>query len=128
MLFRSAVLRARLRQSPLEKSLAIVTVEEGLRGWLADINRQLDLDRQIIPYRKLQRYVELAANWTILGWDAECAVDNHVPVVQGDGSGLGVDLQLLTCTSGTAASKQFTLNDTAGATVTPAGPADHASV
>ena len=40
--------------------------------------------------------------------------------VPSGGSGLGVDLQLLACTSGTTASKQFTLNDTAGATVTPA--------
>ena len=70
---RGAELCIRLRESPAEKSLAIVTVEEGLRGWLAEINRYLDLDRQIIPYRKLQRYVELTANWTILGWDAECA-------------------------------------------------------
>lgn len=70
---RGAALRVRLRETSLEKALSIVTIEEGLRGWLAEINRQIDLDRQIIPYRKLQRYVELAANWTILGWDAECA-------------------------------------------------------
>lgn len=68
-----ASLRIRLHNSPDEKSLAIVTIEEGLRGWLAEINRYPDLDRQIVPYLKLQRCVELAANWIILGWDAECA-------------------------------------------------------
>jgi tRNA(fMet)-specific endonuclease VapC len=70
---RGAVLRARLRESSREKALAIATIEEGLRGWLAEINRHHDLDRQIVPYTKLQRYVELAANWTILGWDAQSA-------------------------------------------------------
>jgi tRNA(fMet)-specific endonuclease VapC len=65
---KDSVLPALFRQpanqkSPREKALAIATIEEGLRGWLAEINRHHDLDR----------YVELAANWTILGWDAQSA-------------------------------------------------------
>ena len=63
----------RLSATIEERSLAIATIEELLRGWLAAINRTTDLDRQIVPYAKLQRQVELLGNWTILGWDAEAA-------------------------------------------------------
>jgi tRNA(fMet)-specific endonuclease VapC len=66
-------LSGRLRLSRREMSLTIVTVEEELRGWLAEINRYHDLDRQIIPYSKLQRQVNGFSEWTILGWDAESA-------------------------------------------------------
>ena len=66
-------LSARLRASREEMALGIVTVEEELRGWLAEINRHRDLDRQIVPYTKLKREVEGFGEWTILGWDAESA-------------------------------------------------------
>jgi pilus assembly protein TadC len=49
---------ARLRASGEEMALAIATVEEELRGWLAEINRHRGLNRQIVPYAKLQREVE----------------------------------------------------------------------
>ena len=64
---------ARLRASGEEMALPIAAVEEELRGWLAEINRHRDLDRQIVPYTKLQREVECFGEWTILGWDAESA-------------------------------------------------------
>ncbi|HEV7406586.1 MAG TPA: type II toxin-antitoxin system VapC family toxin [Chthoniobacteraceae bacterium] len=66
-------LTARLRASDSEKALSIPTVQESLRGWLAEINRHQDLDRQIVPYAKLQQVVEALGNWLILSWDAECA-------------------------------------------------------
>ena len=56
-----------------EYAVAIATVEEQLRGWLAEIRRHDDLDRQIVPYAKLQRQVESLGNWMILPWDAEAA-------------------------------------------------------
>ena len=56
-----------------EIALAIAGIEESLRGWLADINRTTDLDRQIVPYAKLQRQVESLGNWVILPWDSESA-------------------------------------------------------
>jgi tRNA(fMet)-specific endonuclease VapC len=69
----AARLRVRLRRTTLEKALSIVTIEEGLRGWLTEINRHADPDRQIVPYGKLQRQVLSFGDWTILGWDAESA-------------------------------------------------------
>ena len=66
-------LTARLRDATEERALGIATIEELLRGWLAEIKRASDLDRQIYPYTRLQRQVETLGNWTILGWDAEAA-------------------------------------------------------
>ena len=54
-------------------ALTVITVEEGLRGWLAEIRRQSDPKRQIAFYAKLQRQVEVFAEWTILPWEATSA-------------------------------------------------------
>ncbi len=54
-------------------AVTIITVEEQMRGWLAEINRHHDPHRQIAPYAKLQRQVEVFADWTILPWDAQAA-------------------------------------------------------
>lgn len=66
-------LRARLEPSRPAIAVSIVTVEEQTRGWLAEISRQRDLHRQIIPYAKLQRQIEAFADWIILPWDADSA-------------------------------------------------------
>ena len=54
-------------------ALTIITVEEGLRGWLAEIRRQLDPVRQVGFYSKLQRQVEVFADWTVLPWETSSA-------------------------------------------------------
>ena len=54
-------------------ALTVITVEEQMRGWLAEIGRHHDPHRQIPAYAKLQRQVEVFAEWVILPWDAECA-------------------------------------------------------
>jgi tRNA(fMet)-specific endonuclease VapC len=54
-------------------AVTVVTVEEQMRGWLAEIRRQLDLNRQIEPYAQLQRQVEIFSEWIILLWDSEAA-------------------------------------------------------
>ena len=51
----------------------MITVEEQMRGWLAEINRQADYRRQITPYAKLHRQVESLGKWTTLPWDNESA-------------------------------------------------------
>jgi tRNA(fMet)-specific endonuclease VapC len=66
-------LHERLKSSGKEMAVAIVTVEEELRGWLAEINRHHDLDRQIVAYTKLRRVVECFGEWIMLGWDTESA-------------------------------------------------------
>jgi tRNA(fMet)-specific endonuclease VapC len=66
-----AVLRSGLLVSREEKALPIAGVEESLRGWLAEISRQRDLENQILPYAKMQRQVESLGNWTILAGDTE---------------------------------------------------------
>jgi len=42
-------------------------------GWLAEIGRNRDLQREIITSAKLQRQVEAFADWTILPWDRDAA-------------------------------------------------------
>jgi tRNA(fMet)-specific endonuclease VapC len=54
-------------------AVSVVTVEEQMRGWLAEISRHPDPHRQISPYAKLQRQIEVFAEWTILPWDAKSA-------------------------------------------------------
>ena len=66
-------LAGRLKASRLDKALTIITVEEQMRGWLAEIRRRHDLHRQIAPYAKLQRQVEAFADWILLPWDADSA-------------------------------------------------------
>jgi tRNA(fMet)-specific endonuclease VapC len=66
-------LALRLKASRMEKALTVVTVEEEVRGWLAQIGRQRDVHCQVAPYAKLQRQVEAFADWLILPWDGDAA-------------------------------------------------------
>lgn len=66
-------LTARLESSPKDKALTIISVEERMRGWLAEINRRSDPQFQIAPYAKLQRQVESLVEWIILPFDADGA-------------------------------------------------------
>lgn len=59
----------RLDQSGEEPFITAVTVEEQLRGWLAEIRRYHDPARQIPAYDHLVSQVELLALWPILPWD-----------------------------------------------------------
>jgi tRNA(fMet)-specific endonuclease VapC len=66
-------LRVRLETAKPDLALSIVTVEEQLRGWPAEISRHHDPHRQITPYAKLRRQVEVFADWMVLPWDADSA-------------------------------------------------------
>jgi tRNA(fMet)-specific endonuclease VapC len=68
----SAVLE-KLVRSGEEVVTTIVSAEEQLRGWLAQINRLADVHRQIDSYRRLQRRLDFFAAWQLLPWDAEAA-------------------------------------------------------
>jgi tRNA(fMet)-specific endonuclease VapC len=66
-------LRTRVETTRPEIALSIVTVEEQMRGWLAEISRHSDVHRQISPYAKLQKQIEVFAEWLILPWDVDAA-------------------------------------------------------
>ena len=66
-------LRDRLLASGEDIATTIVTVEEQLRGWLAEIHRLADPHRQIPAYQRLHERIEFYAHWTILQWDTAAA-------------------------------------------------------
>jgi tRNA(fMet)-specific endonuclease VapC len=66
-------LRVRLESTKSQIAVSIVTVEEQMRGWLAEIGRHHDVHQQISAYAKLQRQVEIFAEWLIVPWDRDSA-------------------------------------------------------
>ncbi len=66
-------LRRRLNECGDEAAITIVSVEEQLRGWLAQIARLPDPHRQTVPYRRLQERIADFAAWTVLPWTREAA-------------------------------------------------------
>jgi tRNA(fMet)-specific endonuclease VapC len=65
--------RDRLEPAGADMAVSVITLEEQMRGWLAEINRRHDPRRQIDAYARLQRQIEVLAEWTILPWDADSA-------------------------------------------------------
>ena len=66
-------LSERIRVSGQDAATTIVTVEEQLRGWLAEIHRLTDPHRQIAAYDRLQRRLDFFAAWVVLPWDSDSA-------------------------------------------------------
>jgi tRNA(fMet)-specific endonuclease VapC len=67
--------RLKRRLDAVEEPLAIsvVSVEEQLRGWLAQIHRLRGVHRQIVPYGHLVRLLEFLCQWQIAAWDEAAA-------------------------------------------------------
>ena len=63
----------RIDASGHEPATTIITVEEQLRGWLAEIHRLTDPHRQVIAYERLQERMDFFAAWTVLPWDRAAA-------------------------------------------------------
>ena len=63
----------RLDESKTDAAVTAVTVEESLRGWLAEIRRNTEPHRQIPAYERLVRQVEIFASWLVLPWDRDAA-------------------------------------------------------
>ncbi|MFL5244241.1 MAG: type II toxin-antitoxin system VapC family toxin [Gemmataceae bacterium] len=59
----------------------VVTLEETLRGWLAEINRLREFDKQITVYEKLVQAVERFGRWEIVAFDRP-AVETLLTLVQ----------------------------------------------
>jgi tRNA(fMet)-specific endonuclease VapC len=65
-----------MRLSDVDEPVAIpvVAVEEQLRAWLAQIHRVGDVRRQVQPYSRLIRLIDVLAEWEITPW-SEVAAD-----------------------------------------------------
>jgi tRNA(fMet)-specific endonuclease VapC len=66
-------LLARLEKCREDTSITVVTCEEQLRGWLAEIKRHTKPRGQIGAYARLIRTVESLARWPVLSLDEESA-------------------------------------------------------
>lgn len=74
-------------------ALTVITLEEGTRGWLAEIARHHNPHRQISPYAKLRRQVEVFADWNILPWEPGSA--DHFLRLRREGLRIGtLDLKI----------------------------------
>jgi predicted nucleic acid-binding protein len=63
----------RLDASDQDAAVSAITVEESLRGWLAEIRRNTEPRKQIPAYQRLVRQVEVFASWLVLPWDIDAA-------------------------------------------------------
>jgi tRNA(fMet)-specific endonuclease VapC len=63
----------RLDAADQEAAVSAITVEESLRGWLAQIRRIAEPRNQIAAYQRLTRQVEVFASWLVLPWDDDAA-------------------------------------------------------
>ncbi|MBC7815753.1 MAG: type II toxin-antitoxin system VapC family toxin [Planctomycetaceae bacterium] len=68
-----ATLCEQLRNATEPVFLPVVTVEEQLRGWLAQIHAARDEGRRVDGYRKLIRLIEVLPDWDVVPWDVEAA-------------------------------------------------------
>lgn len=75
-------LQARLNAAGDSIATSIVSVEEQLRGWLAQIHRVRDPHQQMIPYIRLFKLIDFLHDWQILEWN-EPAADAFVRLRRG---------------------------------------------
>ena len=61
----------RLATAKDDAVITAITVEEQMRGWLAEIRRHTDPARQAKAYDHLVRQVEILGSWIILPWDED---------------------------------------------------------
>ncbi len=66
-------LRRRLDASTDVIATTIISAEEQLRGWLAQIHAERDSHDMIPLYRRLQRRIEFFAAGVVLSWDSAAA-------------------------------------------------------
>src|SRR5262245_5520574 len=71
---RCAALTQRLERAG-DPSIAttIISYEEQMRGWTAEIRRQRDVHRQVVYYARLGKMVDFFQRWTIMPFDSGAA-------------------------------------------------------
>jgi predicted nucleic acid-binding protein len=70
----SKLLTSRLRVATEPYATSIVTVEESIRGWLADIKRNKAPHAQVAAYARFRQVFIYFATWEVLLWN-EAAAD-----------------------------------------------------
>jgi tRNA(fMet)-specific endonuclease VapC len=71
---RSAILVGRMQTAVRETfGTTVVSVEEQLRGWLAEINRWRQLHKQIPAYERLAMVLDFLSDWEISPFDQRAA-------------------------------------------------------
>src|SRR5262249_40923393 len=71
---KSAILTARMQAaSGLTFGTTVITIEEQMRGWLAEINRWKDVHKQIPAYDRLVMLFQFLNNWEIMPFDNRTA-------------------------------------------------------
>jgi tRNA(fMet)-specific endonuclease VapC len=71
---RCAALTARLRTAADPRvATTVITVEEQMRGWLAEIRRWQDFRKQIPAYERLGQLVDFLSAWEIVPFDDRAA-------------------------------------------------------
>lgn len=68
-----AQLTARLAAAEDTLALPVVSVEEQLRGWLAQVRRLTDVHKQVFPYDRILRLLETLAEWNLVRWGVPAA-------------------------------------------------------
>jgi tRNA(fMet)-specific endonuclease VapC len=66
---RAESLKNRLHAAGEPVALTVVSVEEQMRGWLAEINKPRDIFQQISAYDRLIKMVQFFQEWTIVRLD-----------------------------------------------------------
>jgi tRNA(fMet)-specific endonuclease VapC len=66
---RAEALKNRLLAAGEPVALTVVSVEEQMRGWLAEIKKHSEVFQQISAYDRLNRMVQFFQEWTIIRLD-----------------------------------------------------------
>lgn len=67
----------RMADSPDQAfATTIVSVEEQMRGWLAEIHRHRELRNQLVAYQRLADLIDFWAEWDVVRLDAQ-ATDQY---------------------------------------------------
>ena len=61
------------RSNELAIATTIITFEEQVRGWIAEIHRQRDMHRQVAYYERLLKMVDFFKRWKIVPFDSSAA-------------------------------------------------------
>ena len=70
---RCAALVKRLEESGHEPAITVITWEEQLRGWLAEVARHRSFRAQVPPYARLLALKDFHDHWRVLPFDLRAA-------------------------------------------------------